>query len=948
MTRLEHGVHAAERTSQWGTVPLDAVVLSLSLLAALVRPADAGATVIAVACSFLLGIYWTVAFLGRRANGEYGRRALHAQIALVSIMIGLIVVLPTLVAIGDRHRTAPFRDIHDSALQIELATGMLLHGQDYYAATYFHTPLEQWWPVGAPNPALYHTDSLPFQEELTIPFMLAARATLGWFDERFIYLGCLGIVIGLAFALARTPSARLTLLAGLGLNPIFVPSFIAGQNDVLVLAEVMGVLLLARSGRRRMSLLLLGTALATKETALFLAPFLLLWMAGQDRPGRERPAPGVTRNPTSAGGVLASGYRLLEPCLWIGLPLAVFVGPFLLWDASAFLASTVGFIEGTVPHSFPIRGLEGYGFATFVLLGHLVASSASYWPFGLVQTLLVGPVAATLLLRQRRDNTLARAVAGFATTLFLAYYFGRFFHASFIAFSLSLFLLAVCLEENGRTQISLDFLILLIVAPQSLARPATPALALTAAVTMGLIVLYALIDVYADGWSFSAQAARVARAGRLRIGLALSVLGVVVVWPEWFAVVSRHAAHPWNYIHDAAMQVEEAVKFLLAGKDYYGQTYAHTAMTHWYSSPAMAAALYHTDRLPFSIVVSLPPYVLARATIGWFDERFVYLVGLFVAIAVLLRLPTSLELRLAALFGILLSPFFVPTLVYGQDDVLVLALLLLFAIGLYQERYRQAALWLGLACATKHTALFMAPPFVAFEWGRHRTAGSWRPRLRAMWNEGWPAAVVPVSICLPFILWNAPAFFADNIGFLAGTAPHSYPIRGVGTYGFSALVLIGRFVRSANAYYPFTLWEIAAAAPLLVIMVWRLRREPSVRDLFAMYALLLFACYFFSRFFQDSGLAYAVVALVLAALMPATTSINAATQTKHGAPNGRQGGATAQASRGATLRKASVTMTGPGFRAMRGRCADGATPPERTVLVAHLSYARDGHHRHSP
>jgi hypothetical protein len=40
-----------------------------------------------------------------------------------------------------------------------------------------------------------------------------------------------------------------------------------------------------------------------------------------------------------------------------------------------------------------------------------------------------------------------------------------------------------------------------------------------------------------------------------------------------------------------------------------------------------------------------------------------------------------------------------------------------------------------------------------------------------------------------------------------------------------------------------------------------------VREVFAMYALLLFACYFFSRFFQDSGLAYAVSAFVLAALL---------------------------------------------------------------------------------
>src|SRR5919204_5410253 len=384
--------------SPWRAVPLDAVVLSLCLLGALVRPPNASATLIAVAATFLLGVYWAAAFF--RRQGEDAGRAFRVQLAIVLALIGLLVVMPTLAAIGDRHDTAPYRDVHDSALQIELATGMLLHGQDYYRATYFHTPLAQWWPVGPPNPALYHTDSLPFQEELTVPFMLAARATLSWFDERFIYLLCLGAVLGMALALARTPTSRLALVAGLGLNPLFVPSFIAGQNDVLVLAEVMGVLLLARHGRRRAALLLLGTALATKETALFLVPFLLLWMAGQDDTGAGfRTTEGATR-PARRGLTWWLGWTA-RSLGWIALPVVLFVGPFLLWDAPAFLASTIGFVEGTVPHSFPIRGLEGYGFASFVLFGSLVRSSASYWRFGVVQLLVAAPVALALLWRQQ-------------------------------------------------------------------------------------------------------------------------------------------------------------------------------------------------------------------------------------------------------------------------------------------------------------------------------------------------------------------------------------------------------------------------------------------------------------------------------------------------------------------------------------------------------------------
>jgi len=838
----------------WRGIPLDAVVLSLSLLYALRQsPATAPTQAeIDVVATFLMGLYWVVALLGRARDGEYAGRAFKAQLTLVLAQITLIVVLPTLVAIGDRHDTAPYRDIHDSALQIELATGMLLHGQDYYRATYIHTPLARWWPVGPPNPALYHTDSLPFQEELTVPVMLAAHAVLGFFDERIVYLLCLGVVLAMALALARAPTARLALVAGLGLNPLFVPTFIVGQNDVLVLAEVMGTLLLARSGHRRAALLLLGTALATKETTLFLLPFLLLYLAGQEGVRGGRP-------------LLRWAAHAL---VWTLLPVALFVGPFVLWDARAFFDSTVGFVEGTVPHPFPIRGLEGYGFASFVLFGRLARSDTAYWPFGPLQLLIAGPVALTLLRRQWRDNTLSRAAAGYATVLFLVYYFGRFFHASFIAYTLALVLLAFFVEEDRRTHLSLDFLLLLLVVPQSLARTTTPILALDAALTMGLLALYALVDVRMDGWNRVDLPRLATRNWRLRLTLILAIVGIVVVWPEMSAILGRHAAHPWNYVHDTAMQVEEAMRFLLAGKDFYAVTYVHTPMIHWYSSPAIAQALYHVDRLPFGIVGSLPAFLAAKATLGWFDERFVYLPCLALCVVLLLRLPAPRELRLAGLVGVLLNPFFVPTLIYGQDDVLVLALLLLCGVALYGGRYRRAALWLGLACATKHTALFMLPPYLVLVLAHQTRPINWKKRLLTAWREGWPAFAVLVFMCIPFLLWDAHAFLDGNVGFLAGTVPHSYPIRGVGAYGFGALVLLRGLVPAPSSYYPFGVWEGLAALPLLVVIARRLWRGPSVREAFALYALLLAACYFFSRFFQDSGLAYAVSMLVLAALLP--------------------------------------------------------------------------------
>ncbi len=495
-----HSMESMDDKAALRRIPYDAVILSLSVMAALLHPAAIGDAIIAATLAGLLALYWIIA-LRVPHPADYGPRAVRLQSSLLGVLIAALVVLPTVVAINYRHRHQPYNAIHDSPLQIELATQMLLRGQDYYRATYFHTPLAMWWPQSPPNPALYHTDSLPFQEELTVPALLLARATLGWFDERFIYLASLAVALALAASLARTRRSRLALAGGLALNPLFVPTFIAGQNDILILAEVLALLALARRGRYRAALLMLGTALATKETVVFLLPFLLLWIGG--RLGLRTARDWGRWLPRALG--------------WIALPVLLFVGPFVLWDARALYDSTIGFVEGTVPHAFPIRGLEGYGFASFVLFGRLVRSSADYWPFGLAQALTAGLVALLLLWRQYRDNSLTRAVAGYATTLFIAYYFGRFDHASFIAFSLSVCMVAMLLDVDRPSHLSAGFLLALLIVPQALAQPTTPALAIIAAVVMGALVLYALGDALTDGWTALPGRARQPASAEQRI-----------------------------------------------------------------------------------------------------------------------------------------------------------------------------------------------------------------------------------------------------------------------------------------------------------------------------------------------------------------------------------------------------------------------------------------------
>jgi hypothetical protein len=430
-------------------------------------------------------------------------------------------------------------------------------------------------------------------------------------------------------------------------------------------------------------------------------------------------------------------------------------------------------------------------------------------------------------------------------------------------------MLSLCLRPATPAYPSFEVVAMLLQVPQVLMSPIAPASGSVVSLVMGLIAAYALLDLRAHrrgGGRGTGGAA--GRTDRLRIGLVLSLIGILVVWPEVYGIMARHAAHPWNYVHDISMQVEEAMRFLLAGKDFYAQTYVHTPMVHWYASPAMSAALYHTDRTPFGIVGSLPVYLLAQATIGWYDQRFVYLPCLIACIALVLRLRCPLQWRLTALVAVFLNPFFVPGLIYGEDDVLVLLLLLLCLRAVNAEKYRQASLWIGLACATKHTALLMLPVYAVLLLVRHRGVSRPGSTLRDVLREFWPAILVPALICMPFVVWDARAFIDGNVGFLAGTVPHSYPIRGIGSYGFSAVVLISGLVRSAQSYFPFTPFEAIAALPVLAIAIVRLRRNPSARELQTAYALLVFVAFFFSRFFQDNGLGFTLSTLLLAALLP--------------------------------------------------------------------------------
>lgn len=201
---------------------LDCLILALVLPQAIGQPRTVGDTLIAVIVVFLTLCYCAIDLLSKlgwrapsqempgaqeetRVAGNQKDRIFQVKLLLLLGIITLVTILPTMVAIGARRDSAPYLYTGDSAIEVEQDANFLLHGVDYYARTFFDTPLAKWWPTGPPNPALYHADKLPGEVVLTALVSIPTKAALGWFDVRLLYLAAFFIVLICAAGLVRDP-----------------------------------------------------------------------------------------------------------------------------------------------------------------------------------------------------------------------------------------------------------------------------------------------------------------------------------------------------------------------------------------------------------------------------------------------------------------------------------------------------------------------------------------------------------------------------------------------------------------------------------------------------------------------------------------------------------------------------------------------------------------------
>jgi hypothetical protein len=343
---------------------------------------------------------------------------------------------------------------------------------------------------------------------------------------------------------------------------------------------------------------------------------------------------------------------------------------------------------------------------------------------------------------------------------------------------------------------------------------------------------------------------------------ALPVVGGIVRW---------HFVPSGTLIGDGAYQMQLSRDVLMRGVDPYGFNYNGSGMERapW-GQPFPNPALHHLDYWPGTVVLPLPLQAAFHALFGWWDERIWLLLAAVAIWVILTRIAPGPVGRMAGAVFFLI-PGHSLLAVLGDNDLTMVALLLGATLAIGSRRWFIPGVLLGLAIATKQTALVALPVLggYAIAQGIDR---------RAFFKSAGMSAAVVAVLFAPFLVWNAQAFVTDTILFNFGGGSETYPIQGI---GLSALLLRAGIIQGARDAFPFLFIQL----PLVLtawLLGWRwLQRHRLLGDAILFSGIALFAFLFANRFAQPTylllGVDLMLAGLILRRFRPAVTASAALT-----------------------------------------------------------------------
>lgn len=339
----------------------------------------------------------------------------------------------------------------------------------------------------------------------------------------------------------------------------------------------------------------------------------------------------------------------------------------------------------------------------------------------------------------------------------------------------------------------------------------------------------------------------------------VATLVLVLGGPMITAMVDRAKTAPVYGVHDIILQQEAAMRKLIEGKNPYKETYFDTSLASFnYDEPgnteAVNPALYHFVMPPWYLLFPFVFYFTAIPTLGFFDGRMALLFTMVLLLVFVWYWFRDKALARLAVVLTALSPSVVDYVLEGRSDVFALSWLMGAVYLLGRKSYLWSGAFLGLSLMSKQTTWFIVPFYALFLWQQNK---------KMFWYVFTVVALVVGVLTMPFVLWDARAFFESVVFYLTGNSEASYPISG---YGLGMMLNEFGFIRDIHAYYPFIYWQIAFALPVLVLLAFWLSRKPAASKLIISYAVFLAVYWYMSRYFNNSHLGYLSMLFVLGGL----------------------------------------------------------------------------------
>lgn len=335
---------------------------------------------------------------------------------------------------------------------------------------------------------------------------------------------------------------------------------------------------------------------------------------------------------------------------------------------------------------------------------------------------------------------------------------------------------------------------------------------------------------------------------RAKLVVLFAIIGIAAGGPLVTAIVDRSRVAPVFGVHDIILQLEAAMRFLLAGINPYAVTYFGTHMEPWhyaeFGKDMINPALYHFVMPPWYLLFTFFFYPFVKI-FGFFDGRLPLLFTYFGTLAILAVWIKDYQKKILAIIITAFNPVMFDYLLEGRSDHFAFFWLLLALFFWQRKKFVLAAVIYALALLSKQT-IWLSFPFVLLY------ARTKRPLVLG-------AFIGTVALILgPFLIWDAAAYWESTVAFLQGATPVSYPVAG---YGWGMVLYQLGVIKDIHAYYPFIYWQIGVALPVLWFLLRWFRTKVSAGRLLIAYSVFLFVFWYFSRYFHNSHLGY--ISLVL-------------------------------------------------------------------------------------